>query len=403
MQPDTPAPTPELLGAAYTRDADLSAEPGGPREPGRVILGRFALRAALVLALLAVVDVFVRAARPPESLLPGMDREFAAYTVKVERFASQPAPDVLLLGNSRVHDGLVPAVFAEGLGARWGRPVRAYNLGLMNAKAAEFAALVRNHFPDPPPRRVIFGVSGTELVNDPEFQYASRFLWDVGECADWLARTPLGRIETAHLENALDAGMASLCYSYAERDALSLPFLQAAGDRLGLRLSRTHRRVREIVARHNLADVLAPDGFELDDEEHPRLTDLLTADPDGVRIPPYSLGDPSELVAGADFPLMRRVVLELQARGCLVALVEMPPSPWLQERCPEFHGPLFRRRLQEFAASVGATCVLMPPSETLLIDAVYIDANHLGRAGANRCSRMVLDRLLDAGYFDEPP
>ncbi len=392
---------PELLAAAFGRDVDLAAGRGGPREPGRRVFLRFALRAGLVLALLAAADAVLRAAYPPESLLPFMDREFAAYTVKVERFAAQPAPDLLLLGNSRVHDGLVPAVFAEALGARWGRPVRAYNLGLMNAKPAEFAALVRGHLPDPPPRRVILGVSGTELVNDDEFQYASRFLWDAAECADYLGRTPAAKIRARHVENAVEAGLASLCYAFAQRDALRAALVERLDDARGASPARPQRRTRILVARHNLAEVLSEDGFREADEVNLRLTDLLAADPDAVRIPPYSLGDPGELVAGADFPLMRRVLLDLQAKGCLVALVEMPPSPWLQQKFPEFHGPLFRRRLAELSVSLGVPCVVMPPAETFLTDAAYIDANHLGRAGAQRFSRLLLERLLAAGFFDE--
>jgi len=89
--------------------------PPGPRpvEPARRLLRRVAFRVLVVLALLAAADWAVRVAFPPESLLPWMDREFAAYTVKVDRFRAAPAPDLLFLGNSRVHDGVVP----EGLRA----------------------------------------------------------------------------------------------------------------------------------------------------------------------------------------------------------------------------------------------------------------------------------------------
>src|SRR5262245_20280671 len=102
----------DILGAAFERDRRWRAGPTGPPEPAGRLLGRLALRVALVLAFLAALDLAVRAALPPETLLPWMEREFATYTVKVQRFAARPAPDVVFLGNSRVHDGVVPEVFA---------------------------------------------------------------------------------------------------------------------------------------------------------------------------------------------------------------------------------------------------------------------------------------------------
>src|SRR6187399_795866 len=176
--PDPPAG--DTLGEAFFRGAPDAHADDEPREPGRLVLRRLVLRVLLLLALLAAGDLVVRLAFPPESLLPWMEREFASYTVKLSRFEATPAPDLLFLGNSRVHDGVVPSIFAEALTRRWNRPavqpVRVFNLGLMNAKAAELAAVARDHLPDPPPRRIVIGLSGTEFENADDFQYASRFL-----------------------------------------------------------------------------------------------------------------------------------------------------------------------------------------------------------------------------------
>jgi len=60
------------------------------------------------------------------------------------------------------------------------------------------------------------------------------------------------------------------------------------------------------------ADVLSPDGTSDDGLPQSSLAELLAAGND-VRIPPYSLGDASELVEGRDFPLMRAVLGEF---GC---------------------------------------------------------------------------------------
>jgi len=162
------------------------------------------------------------------------------------------------------------------------------------------------------------------------------------------------------------------------------------------------RAIRVQVGRHNMADAQADDGYYDEPGRQASLAQML-ASGDDVRVPPYSQDDFSELQRGAEFPLLRDVVRELQARGCRVALAEVPPSPWLQEQCPEFHGELFRTRLAEFAAAAGVPCVLMRPADTFLGDAAYIDANHLGRVGAQRYSHLLLDRLEEAGFFDDGP
>jgi len=349
--------------------------------------------------VLAAADFALRATLPPEELLPWMEREFAAYTVKVARFAAAPAPDVLLVGNSRVHDGLVPAVFAEALTQRWGRPASVYNLGLMNAKAAEFAALVRGHFPEPVPRHVIFGISGTEFANVGEFQYASRFLWNGGELLDYLERTPLHDVQRAHVADFLDASLGRLWYAFGERDALRAALENGVRGVLGLPEGPKMVALRAQIGRYNRADVLSPDGTSADETAVPSLATLLSRG-EKIRIPPYSLGDASELIEGRDFPLMRQVLGELAARGCRVALVEVPPSPWLQEQCPDFHGELFRQRMAEFAGSLHVPFVAVPPSESFLTDGAYVDANHLNPAGAQRLSTLLVQRLAEAGYFD---
>ncbi len=396
------APRPDVLAEALLRTGDPRGQ-DGTREPGRVVLGRLAWRMAVVLALVAAGDLALRRALPPEALLPWMEREFAAYSVKVARFAAGTAPDVLFLGNSRVHDGVVPEVFGEALAQRRGRAARAYNLGLMNAKAAELAALVRAHLPEPPPPRVVIGLSGTEMCSAHEFQYASRFLWDARELLDWLRRTPRARLEPGHVESWLESVLGRACHAFAVRDALR----SAATERLqdawhaafGLPLPHKQRSVRALIGLWNRQDVLSPGGRFDDPSSRPNLADLLVQG--DVRIPPYSLGDASELRAGADFPLLAAVVTDLQARGCRVALAEVPPSPWLQERCPDFHGDLFRRRAAEFAAPLGVPFVPMPPSETQLDDASYVDANHLSRAGARRYTRLLFDRLAATGFLDD--
>ncbi|MBM3986173.1 MAG: hypothetical protein FJ296_10890 [Planctomycetes bacterium] len=391
-----------MLVEAFHRTGDPRRH-DGLREPGWHVLRRLAWRLAAVLALVAAGDALLRRALPAEALLPWMEREFASYTVKVARFAAGPAPDVAFLGNSRVHDGIVPEDFGAALQQRWERPARAYNLGLMNAKAAELAALARAHLPEPPPRRVVLGLSGTELCAAHDFQYASRFLWGARELLDWLRRTPVERLDARHVESWLESMLGRACYAFSVRDALRLVATERLQDAWhaarGVPLPQRQRTLRAQVGRWSRLDVLSPGGRFEDQSFQPNLPGLLAQG--DVRIPPYSLGDASELREGADFPLLRAVVADLQARGCRVALVEVPPSPWLQERFPDFHGDLFRRRAAEFAAPLGVPFVPMPPAETGLDDASYVDANHLSRAGARRYTQLLFERLAATGFLDD--
>ncbi|MBM3984374.1 MAG: hypothetical protein FJ296_01580 [Planctomycetes bacterium] len=52
----------------------------------------------------------------------------------------------------------------------------------------------------------------------------------------------------------------------------------------------------------------------------------------------------------AKVPELRAPAAGLDARGCRLALVEMPVSPYLQQRNPVLHGPVFRDRMAELAA-----------------------------------------------------
>jgi hypothetical protein len=262
---------------------------------------------------------------------------------------------------------------------------------------------VRDHFPDPPPRHVVIGLSGTEFTDMHEFQYASRFLWSAREFRDWLARTPAARLDIEHVEHWLESLVARAWHAYAMRDALRVAVDEILEDfafeTFGTKRPIKQREVRDRAGRFNMLDVLADTGRLPELASVPSLALLLSLDTP-VRIPPYSLGDSSGLVRGDDAPLLRTIITELQARGCRVALVETPPSPWLQQRCPEFHGELFRTRLAEFARSLGVPWLPMRPEQSLLGDAAYVDANHLSQIGALRYTQQLTEGLAAQGFFD---
>lgn len=400
--PDESAAQPdaELLGQAFFREGG-AADTGTGR--GTLALRRFGVRFAIVLALLALLDLWVRAACPPELLLDWTLAEEAAYTVKVQRFREASAPDVLFLGSSRVRDGLVPEVFAADLSSAWGRPASVYNLGLMAAKAEEYLALARSHLPDPPPRRVVLGLTGSEVVRAYNFQYASRFLWRLPDALDWLGRTPADVRDPEHVGWYLESLLGRLWYAFGQRDALRgalLDRLRAAG--LAPALEPAQVVIRAQTARLSREFVLSQDGYRPRAEPATETLDVRIRNaPESIHVPPRELERSPQLMAQADFPELRALAALLHERGSRLALVETPVSPYLQRRNPVLHGPVFRERMSELAAELDILWVPMPPEETFLSDASYEDVNHLTEPGARRYTRLVYRGLAQRGFFED--
>jgi hypothetical protein len=340
---------------------------------------------------------------PPEVIAVWMQGEPAAYTVKVDHFRRAPAPDVVFLGSSRVRDAFVPAVIEELLAPRWPRTPRAYNLGLVNAKAEEFLTIVRHHLPDPAPRHVVLGISGSELIRPWNFVYASRFLWTTSSVLDYWRRTDWEHVEAIHAEYFLEGLLARGWYLFGQRDALRKALVEALDKALfgppppEFAARRAERR------RAQLAYLLAEDGYQRSEPlTKEKLAVRLQRDPGGVRVPPRELNRDPRQLSEAPFTELRLMVEVLTARGSRLALVETPVSPWLQSLNPVLHGPVFRQRMADLCAELGIVWVPMPPEQSLLGNNSYVDVNHLTEAGARRYSRLVGQSLLEAGFFEEP-
>ena len=396
--------TPELLEPAWLRDrnvADVVAT-GGSR-----VLRRLAWRVAVVLAGLAALDLALAKFLPPEELLSDTEMEAAVYTIKVDRFQAMPAPDVLFLGSSRVRDGIVPAIFELELQGRWHRRVRAYNLGLPNAMLEEYRALVASHLPEPAPPFVVLGLSGTEVALADDFQYASRFLWRWPEFTSWLTSVGWEGFHVAHVENYLESALARHWYLFGHRDALRKRVLRTLGLDSGPPVGPdAYTRASEV-----MEGILSDDG-SAHRREWTNLAERLAADPNGVVVYERDLLQPAEFVLGSRFEKLREVVDLLRARGSRVALVEIPPSPYLQALNPVLQGaglpasdghparPGFRQRMQEFADELGLTFVPCDAQEIRLGNELYTDLNHLSVAGARRYTAILAHTLVASGFFD---
>jgi hypothetical protein len=390
----------DLLSEAFCRE---QGELPRFRAVGRPMLRRLGLRALIALALLAGVDLLARALWSPEDLLPWTLPEEAAYTVKVARFTQAPAPDVLFLGSSRVKQGLIPEVFAADLEQRWGHAARAFNLGLNNARAEEYLSIVRSHLPDPPPARLVLGITGSEVVRPEGFQYASRFLWTLPDAVDWWQRSPAEARDARELERFAEREVSRLWYVYGHRDALREAGLELLRERSGWSpLDEQQRQYREHAASSVRAQVLAEDGYGPPAEASGESLEWrLRQDPGSIHVPGRELDATPALMKAPPLLELRQLAALLAGRGCRLALVETPVSPWLQQRNPVLHGEVFRERMSELAAELGIVWIPMPASATHLNNAAYEDASHLSQAGARRYTRLLFAELAAAGFFED--
>jgi len=396
--------TPDLLEQAWLRDRNVADVVVTGRGGG--IFRRLAWRAVAVLVGLAVLDFALATLLPPIDLLPDTEMEAAVYTVKVDRFASMPAPDVLFLGSSRVRDGIVPSIFEAELEREWGRPVRAYNLGLQNAMLEEYRALVGSHMPDPAPRYVVLGLSGIELVLSDDFRYAARFLWRWPDFTNWLTNVDWESFRVANVEDYLESVLARHWYLFGHRHELSGRVLRA------LRWDSGPRVEADVAAPATeiIEGILSDDGF-VRRHEWSKLSERLAYDPSSVVVWERDRLQPAEFVVGSRFEKLREVVAMLRARGCRVALVEVPASPYLQALNPVLQGaglpasegrvarPGFRTRMQELAAELDLPFVPCDAETSALGNDMFIDLNHLSVAGARRYSNRVVHELINAGFF----
>jgi len=394
----------DVLSEAFFRDRNVAENAAAAHQKAGAPWRRMLPRVAIVLAALALIDVAVRCLVPPEALLDFTHHEEAVYGVKLAQFKSAPTPDVVFLGSSRVRDGMVPEVFSGFLSKEWKRPARVYNLGLINAKAEEYLTIVRSHLPDPGPRLVVLGITGSEVVNVHDFQYASRFLWTLPDALDWLRRVPAAHFDVAHVEHFLENELCRGWYVFGHRDALREMLLDTLVSRFGVPLPVAAGGTDNMGQNKKLRDyVLAADGYQAPPlTPQGSLARRIVEAPQLLKIPERELEASPEMLEGARFTELREIAALLDARGSRLALVEMPVSPYLQERNPVLHGQVFRDRMEQLAQELGCVWVPMPPEETQLSNRTYGDVNHLTEVGAKRYTRLLFERLSERGFFKEP-
>ncbi|MHC4944774.1 MAG: hypothetical protein ACYTG7_17300 [Planctomycetota bacterium] len=411
MQPNQDGPTPtgdpgqtqeDVLSQAFYRDRNVAEMGKGPGDSRRMIFVRMARYLLPVIVVFVAIDLWVRWAFPPDKLLPYMQKEFAYYTHKVKRCLSLPSPDVLLMGSSRIRDDLNPKVLAAHLEAEWGRPVRVYNYGLGGSHMEEVYTLVSSYMPEPIPKYVILGFSGTEVAWPYHFRYASRFIWKTENFLDYLGRVSFSHFRVRHVEYFIESFLCDYWYLFANRDALCTLLGEKVDEMLGIEQDPIVKHKREEEKKRLVNHVMVEDGYF---PVLPRWKDLATRlknNPRSVKIQNRRelIKDP-DVLNDTSADLLRLMVPKLRAMGCKVAIVETPPSPFMQSRNPILHGPGFRNWMKGVAEELDVLFFAFPPKKYGLTNNLYGDASHLSKEGSTRYSRFVFKELRNAGFFEE--
>lgn len=344
-----------------------------------------------------------------------MIKEAGFYTLKLELFLETPTPDLLFMGSSRMRDAAVPADFAKYLSMYWKRRARVYNLGLAGAGSEEWFALATDFLHDPASRHVVIGFTGREISTVHEFRYASRFLWHFPHFLSYLKRTSYGKFRVKNVEFYIEQIICRFWYLFAQRDALSEWAEEYFGVLLGLSpdvndpedLADLHPKARadlkrkHVERRRLIRHVFAKDGYAPFLPTDWNLAETLKRNP-GFKIMNWKELDQNRDNLSEDSVVLLKLTVDaLREKGCKVALVETPVSPYLQELNPVLHGDYFRQWMAEHARELDVPFFPFPPEETKLTNDWYGDSSHLSEKGAKKYTFLLFEKLRNAGFFKE--
>jgi hypothetical protein len=393
----------DVLSQAFFRDRNVADEGKGPGESRLKIFRRMAVYLVPVLVLLFVIDLAARKLFPPEKLLPYMQKDIAFYTLKVDRFLEKPAPDLLVLGSSRTRKGVNARLLSHKLTKYWGRPARAFNLGLDGAMAEEIYALLTSHMHDPPPPYVVICLSGMEVTQAHNFRFAPRFLWKLPNFIGYLFGTSFEDFSAESVEYYIESILCNFWYLFNHRDAFMKMVAEKAGVFLGVESSINEAEMRASPRRQeSLGVILADYGYKAEHHQVPNWEEQMRADPKKVpKISKERLEKDEALFTESSVELVRKIVEQVRAMGSKLILVEIPPSPIDQRTRSMMGGEKFRAWMNGVADELGVTFITMPAKETGLTNALYIDASHLNARGADRYTHLLFDKIRAAGFLEE--
>jgi len=388
----------DVLSQAYFRDKDISEAKDVKEITKGIFFRKMAMHLLPIIIILAGADLAARALFPPKKLMAFMQKELAFYIHQIEEFQKLPTPDVLFLGSSRIRDDLDSKVFATLLSGHRKKKSRIYNLGLNGARMEEVYTIVNSHLPDNPPPYVIIGISGSEVAWPFNFRYAARFLWKMSDFTSYLKRVPHSNFRVKNIENFIESGMCDCSYLFENRDAICNMITENVSIFLGGdKPDEVEQRHRYRIRKH----VYSKDGYW---PIHQNISNIqVVLNKKDNKIP---IRNAFELVkSGFDensTHLLRLIVPALKEKGCKVAIVETPPSPYLQKLNPILHGPGFRKWMNKISKELDVPFIAVPVTKyNKLYNNKYSDASHLSPEGAKIFARVVFDKLVKIGFFGE--
>jgi hypothetical protein len=393
----------DVLSQAFFRDRNVAEEGKGPGDSRIRIFRRMAFFLVPVLILLFGVDLAVRYLLPPERLLPYMQKDIAFYTLKVDRFLEKPAPDLLVLGSSRTRKGVNGQLLSHKISKYWGRPARAFNLGLDGAMAEEIYALLTSHMHDPPPPYVVVCLSGMEVTQAHNFRFAPRFLWKFRNFLGYVSGTSFDDFSAESVEYYIESILCNFWYMFSHRDALLKLVAEKAGVFLGVESSIQEAELRASPKRQeSLGVILAEYGYKAEHHPGPNWEEQMRADPKKIpKISKLRLEKDEALFTESSVELLRRIVEQVKKMGSKLIFVEIPPSPIDQRTRSMMGGEKFRAWMNGVADELDVTFLTMPAKETGLTNALYIDASHLTARGADHYTHLLFDKIRAVGFLDE--
>jgi hypothetical protein len=312
------------------------------------------------------------------ALCAGLEAE-DMFQSRTRHLAALPsAPDLVVLGNSRVRHGLDTAALEEGAGRLLGRPVQAWNYGMGGVTGWSILSTALRVLDQPrPPAVALILLAPTDLVEatPPELRALTwSTLWRPGDLGA-LLRAGVG------LEDALTAVASASLTGLRHRTRL----LQLAG------LGPTPGPP--------LGPPLPPDRRGFKDEE-PMPPEVQRA-----RAVRRAAGYRDELVGAhvrlsdEKFGCVAEAVRRLEGAGARVALVLSPASEPVARLAdePGSRVPEIAARLEALAAERGVPFLdhTRPP---VLTDADFTDGDHLNRLGARRYSLWLIEQLGPAFF-----
>lgn len=334
---------------------------------------RIRRQAGLLVGLLLLIDQAVGAWLEPRILL---DNHVDLHPLPAARSpiplyrALAAAPDVLLLGNSRIEAGISPHLLLEQAQPALAHPLQILNLALFSSTPVENYWLLKNIIrPDKQPAVILYGAAEYEFnANTP--LWPSRYRHELATLADYAQVFP---DPTQHIEDQFD-------------------FLLEQGWRLYRYRAEILPAVYNLVWPDPPPTGLVRDSYGwlgLDFQIAPTAIVTTTRSYLGANglLRDYTL-DGLPMRAFAQF-------LQLaQIRHIRVIVLNMPVVAAHQSLLPPATYAAYRARIQQVAARYGASIVDYNDPARWQEATDFADTNHLNRTGATKLSARVAQEVL---------